>query len=104
MNEAEMQKASTWEDEGELHRGRRGGAGVVQSVRFTRGEIARVRDAASHAGVTTSEFIRHAAIERASPQSSSFVVTGGAVGEVFRVAGTGTENGGRGVDLVRVGA
>jgi hypothetical protein len=53
-----------WADEAQVQDGPRAGS-VVQSVRFARDEITRVRSAAKHAGVSTSEYIRDAAIARA---------------------------------------
>ena len=46
---------------------------AVFSVRFTRDEIAQVRQAASRAGERTSEFIRRAALSRAR-SGSGFTV------------------------------
>ena len=52
-----------WDEEVERRPGSK--ASAVFSVRFTREEIADVRQAASHAGERTSKFIRVAALTRA---------------------------------------
>ncbi|MBI5949035.1 MAG: hypothetical protein HY875_12925 [Chloroflexi bacterium] len=103
MKEADEAERADWEGEGQLRRGSRGGGSAVQSVRFGLEELREIRAAAARAGITTSEFIRQAAIARAAgPAPGAFKVTGGVVGEVFKQASEGTENPHR-VDLRSTG-
>jgi hypothetical protein len=90
MADRDVAQDVEWEETGELREGKRRPS-VVQSVRFGRDELRLIRDAATRAGVSTGEFIRGAALARATSafSISSMHLT---VSQVFTTAGDETSS------------
>lgn len=90
MADSDLEQELEWEETGKLAQGKRRPS-VVQSVRFGRDELRLVRNAASRAGVSTGEFIREAALARATSafSISSMHLT---VSQVFATAGNETSS------------
>jgi len=91
----EDEQTLKWASEGHLAEPRaRSEASAVQSVRFGREELRLVREAAARAGLTTSEFIRRASLERAVPSkpAPALTMTSGSPGATVRRDTEGTSN------------
>lgn len=61
LTDEEWQDPDQWEDEGWIVDGQPP-AGSVYAIKFERHELLKIEDAAVRAGLTTSQFIRRAAI------------------------------------------
>jgi hypothetical protein len=72
---AELQKPDTWADEPEGVRPPVKSPRAVVSVAFSREDLQQVERFARERGMRTSEFIRKAALEQASPSGASRPVT-----------------------------
>ncbi|MDQ2652318.1 MAG: hypothetical protein M3Z20_04655 [Chloroflexota bacterium] len=64
----ELQDAGSWEEDGAIAQPRGKAPRAIVSVAFPREDFERVTAQAKLAGMKTSEFIRQAALEKASPQ------------------------------------
>jgi hypothetical protein len=85
----ELQSPETWEDAGEVVRPTTKPPRAVVSVAFSREDFEAIADHAKKRGMKTSEFIRRAALDMASPKHPEpiFVsVTGGVYTEYVSVS------------------
>ncbi len=81
VSDETLEQPESWDlEKAERHLPSKGGRAIV-SVAFSRDDLRRVAECAEKLGMRTSEFIRQAALEKASrPQSSEITSLSGSIG------------------------